>query len=79
MTSLFAGATQLNCAALPTAGVVVLQTSTATALALPVPVEPLAKPGPSLFIPSQVARLVRLIWAFFPGIPAQSLNCNLND
>lgn len=70
ITSLFAGAAQLNGAALPVAGTVVVQTSTTTALALPVPVEPFAKPAPSLLVPSQVARLVRFIRAFFQNTRA---------
>ena len=78
VTSCDAGVTQLNCVALPVAGVTVLQTSTATALALSAAVEPFANPAPSLAVPSHVARLVNFICAFLLGIPAQSLNLSLN-
>ena len=69
--------TQLNCLAPFLPGVDVLQTSTATAAAFAVAVDALANPGPLLELPSHNARVVNFILAFFPGIPAQSLNCNL--
>lgn len=40
-------------------------------------VDALANPGPLLELPSHKARGVNFILAFSPGIPAQSLNCNL--
>ena len=48
-----------------------------TAAAFAVAVDALANPGPLLELPSHNARVVNFILAFFPGIPAQSLNLSL--